>query len=573
MALLKHVLFANVALLSCLACTGSVDGTIGAPGKGSGLSPAGSTGSGVGGGGAGASGTGGGVPVETKPGVVVVRRLNRAEYNNTVADLLGTKLTPADGFPGDDLGAEFDTVGSALSLSPNYVVAYEEAANALVADLFAADTARKQRVLTCDVAAEGDVCAQTILSSFARRAWRRELTTEETQALMLPVASAKTLGAAPIEGLKAALTGVLLSPFFLFKLELDSEPTSGAVRRLSSHELATRLSDALWSTSPDDALGSAADAGQLASDEQVAAQIDRMLADSRADRLLDRFAALWLDFSSLETHEVSEVDFPKIAPTLRVSMKAEARRYLQEFLRNPLPVSGLFDSQFTFLDATLASHYGLTRSASGSATDFVRVETMGTKRQGLLTLGAFLTTTSYANRTSPVRRGEYVFRRLLCDEVPPPPSDVPELSEEMAAGQTLRQRMESHRAKPECNGCHQLMDPIGFGLENYDGVGAYRTEENGLAIDATGTLPDGASFSGAMELGGILAKDKRLPRCVTEKFMTFAIGRLISHDEDTPWLDGLSTRAQASGASFGSIIRAVLLSDAFRSRQAGATPK
>jgi Protein of unknown function (DUF1592)/Protein of unknown function (DUF1588)/Protein of unknown function (DUF1587)/Protein of unknown function (DUF1585)/Protein of unknown function (DUF1595) len=561
---------ASAALLLCFSCTGSIDGSTGAPVPGGGLTSGGS-GSIASSGGASSVG-GGAVAAGTKPGVVVVRRLNRAEYNNTVADLLGTKLTPADGFPGDDLGAEFDTVGSALSLSPNYVVAYEEAANALIAELFAADMARQQRVLTCDVTTAGDACAQTILSAFARRAWRRELSAEEIQGLMLPVASAKTLGASPVEGLKAALAGVLLSPFFLFKLELDPEPTSGAVRRLNSQELATRLSYSLWSTMPDEALSNAADGEQLVSDEQVTAQVDRMLADPRADRLLDRFAALWLDFSSLDTHEVSAVDFPKFSPALEVSMEAEARRYLQEFLATSLPVSGLFDSRFTFLDATLASHYGVARSGAGNATEFLRVDTTGTQRQGLLTLGAFLTTTSYANRTSPVRRGEYVFRRLLCDEVPPPPADVPVLSEDMVAGQTLRQRMENHRANPACNACHKLMDPIGFGLENYDGLGAYRANENGLPIDASGILPDGTTFSGAVELGGILAKDERLPRCVTEKFMTFAIGRLVDHVEDKPWLDGLSARAQASGASLSSIIRAIVLSDAFRSRQAGPTP-
>jgi hypothetical protein len=561
LARVNHGLRACFLLFWCLGCTGSLDGTSG-PGSGG-------TSITVGGG---ATAVGGASAGTATPGVVVARRLNRAEYNNTVADLLGTKLTPADGFPGDDLGAEFDTVGSALSLSPNYVAAYEEAANALIADLFVAEAARQQRVVTCDVAAGGDACAQTILTAFARRAWRRQLSAEEVQGLMLPVTTARTLGAKPIDGLKAALTGVLLSPFFLFKLELDPEPSSGAVRRLKSHELATRLSYALWSTMPDDKLASAADADQLASDEQVAAQVDRMLADSRTDRLLDRFAALWLDFSSLDTHEVSEVEFPKFQAGLEVSMQGEARRFLQEFLRSPIPISGLFDARFTFVDAALASHYGVTRSGTGSATDYTRVDTTGTPRQGLLTLGAFLTTTSYANRGSAVRRGEYVFRRLLCNEVPAPPANVPELPEATMAGQTMRQRLESHRAKPECIACHQLMDPIGFGLENFDGVGAYRADENGVAIDATGVLPDGTTFSGAIELGGILAKDERLPRCVTEKFMTFAIGRLITHSDDAPWLDSLSAQAKTSGGGLSNIIRAVLLSDAFRSRQAGPTP-
>jgi Protein of unknown function (DUF1592)/Protein of unknown function (DUF1588)/Protein of unknown function (DUF1587)/Protein of unknown function (DUF1595)/Protein of unknown function (DUF1585) len=501
------------------------------------------------------------------PGYMVVRRLNQAEYNNTVVDLLGTKLTPANTFPGDDLGAEFDTVGSALSLAPQYVSNYESAATNLITDLFA-DAIRQKTIVTCDVTTAGDACAKTILTAFARKAWRRPVTADEATGLMAPVTTAKTLGLTPVDGLKAALTGVLISPFFIYKLEMDPNPLSGPVRRLNAFELATRLSYSLWSTTPDPTLSAAADAGQLTTDDQVAAQVTRMLADPRADTLLDNFAAKWLDTGD-DGHDFDAKLYPKYTAALGTSMKTEPRRYMQEFLHNPLNVTGIIDSRFTFVDATLATFYGLTRTGATSPTDFIKVDTTGTQREGLLTLGAFLMTTAYPNRTSPVRRGEYVFRRVLCDVVPDPPANVPVLSETVVAGQTLRQRLEAHRAKPECSPCHNLMDPIGFGLENYDAIGAYRTMDSGAAVDSKGTLTDGTTFSGAIELAGILAKDPRLPQCVTEKLMTFAIGRLLVQPDDGQWIGYLSARAQATDGSLRSIIRTVLLSDAFRSRQPG----
>ena len=386
---------------------------------------------------------------------------------------------------------------------------------------------------------------------------------------MGPVAAAKTLGATPVDGLKAALTGVLISPFFLYKIEFDPNPLSGPVRRLNPYELATRLSYSLWSTMPDATLSAAADAGQLATDDQVTAQITRMLADPRANTLLDNFSAKWLDFVSLDSHDVDPTIFPSYSSAVEASMKAEARRYMQEFLQNPLNVARILDSRFTFIDANLATFYGLTRPGATNATDLIKVDTTGTQRQGLLTLGAFLTTTSYANRTSPVRRGQYVFQRLLCDDVPAPPPNVPQLSEMVVVGQTLRQRMEAHRANSACATCHSLMDPIGFGLENYDGVGAYRTTDSGAMVDSSGVLPDGTAFNGAVQLGGILAKDARLPQCVTQKFMIFAIGRLLNQPNDGAWIGYLTARAQATDGSLASIIRTVLLSDAFRSRLPG----
>jgi hypothetical protein len=242
---------------------------------------------------------------------------------------------------------------------------------------------------------------------------------------------------------------------------------------------------------------------------------------------------------------------------------------MQEFLHNPLNVTGILSSPFTFVDANLATYYGLTRTGAASPTDFVKVDTTGGQRQGILTLGAFLTDTAYPNRTSPVRRGEYVFRRLLCDVVPDPPANIPPLNEMPVPGQTLRQRMELHRASPSCSPCHNLMDPIGFGLENYDAAGAYRTTDSGAPVDSSGTLPDGTNFNGAVELGQILSKDPRVPACMTQKVMIFAIGRLLDQPDDGQWVGYLSAQAQSSDGSLTSIIRSVVMSDAFRSRIAG----
>ncbi len=545
----------------------------GAAGSGAGAnsSNGGSPGASNGGSASGIAGNGAsaGAPVvpnpPANPGFVVARRLNRTEYNNTVRDLLGTTVTPGNDFPADDLGGDFDTVGSALSLSPAYVMAYEQAAQALTTELFAADAARKARILTCNVDTEGDSCAQTILTAFVRRAWRRPITAEELQSLMTPVAKARELGLTAGEGLRSALTAVLLSPHFIFKLEIDPDPNSRAVRRLTPLELATRLSYALWSTMPDDTLNQAADSGQLATDEQVGAQVDRMLADARADALLDGFAGRWLAYSGLETHEVEAAKFPKYTTAVSRAMKTEAMRFVQEFLRGTRPVSEMLNAKFTFVNSSLATFYGLDASGA-SATQFVRVDTSNSPRAGLLTLGALLTTTSYAQRTSPVRRGEFVFSHLMCDTIPPPPPDVASLPDVSNAA-TMRERLALHRADPACAACHNLMDPIGLGLETYDAIGSYRTLEGTVAIDASGTLPDGRAFNGAVELGNLLAGDARFPLCVTKKFMTFAIGRLLNQSDDVAWASYLSGRSLAAGGSLSSVIRTVLLSDGFRSRQ------
>jgi hypothetical protein len=576
-----------VTLMVALAgCTGRIGG-IGKGGTGTGVAGKGTLGgigasggagnsqSGNGATGATASGTGLGtspVPAQApaNPGTVVLRRLDAMEYDNTVRDLLGTQLTPGAAFPGDDLGAQFTTVGSALSLSPTYVEAYANAASALIDDLFAAPAARQQTVITCSVVTGGDACARAIVTAFAGKAFRRPATSTDVDALMTPVATAKTLaGATATDGLKAALAAVLVSPYFLFKPEID--PATPGPHPLGQYELATRLSYALWGSTPDATLLAAAAAGQLTTDAQVKAQVVRLLADSRASTVLDEFAGDWLGFSSIESHDADPTVFPAFTPTLAHSMRLEARSFIRDFLSSTQPVTDMFNAGFTYIDANLAAQYGLPATPGTVGPDGLwRVDTTMSQRVGLLTLGSVLTGTSQPTRTSPVLRGDFIYERLLCGTIGSPPNNVQALTQPTVT-MTVRQALEAHANNPACAGCHSIMDPLGFGLENYDAVGSYRTMDGTSAVDATGTLTDGMMFNGARELSTALAQDPRFVPCMTQSFMTYAIGRLMNQANDVDWANYLAHEAQSANGSMSSVIDSVVLSSAFRTRQAPTT--
>lgn len=550
---------ALIAALGFAACTGQLgdglengtDGTNGSGGPGAGDGPVDPT---------------TGEPLVLRP--LVVSRLNRLEYNNTVRDLLGSQLRPADGFPADGVAGGFETVGVALSLSPTYVIAYERAAHELIDELFASDAPQAASILSCDVeagdTAEGDACARSILTDFSHRAWRRPVTSEEVDSVLHPFQIAAEVGATRTDGLKHALAAVLMSPFFIFKLEIDEDSTSSEPRDLNPYELAARLSYSLWATMPDDELMAAAESGSLTSDEGLATQIDRMLDDPRSDALLESFAARWLEFKRIDTHEVNASLFPEYDEPLARSMRRETELFIREFLHGDRPVSEMLTAGFTYVDGRLATHYGLS-GAGDDPEQFARVETAGTERIGLLTLGSLLTTTSFSSRTSPVRRGEFVFSHLLCGSVPPPPPGVEGLPMDDVSGLSLRERLELHRADPSCSGCHNLMDPLGFGFEHYDAIGRYRTQDGTAQVNASGEL-DGASFSGADELSELLGQDPRFLDCVTKKFFTYAARRVPSGRNDEGWVTYLGDLAEADGGSLRAIVRTLLMSEPFRRR-------
>ena len=537
---------ALVLVGACTAKLGETDGTTGSGGPNGG-------GSHVGGGGV--------VEKPTSFSPAVMRRLNRVEYNNTVRDLLGTELRPADAFPVDDLGGGFPTVGSSLSLSPAYVINYEASAHALIDDLFSSETRWAQHV-PCAIDTEGDACATSVLREFARKAWRRPVTDDEVTSLLHPLRVAEAEGFTPTDGLRHALAAVLLSPYFIFKVEVSPD-------QLDGYELATRLSYSLWGTMPDEALLQAAAAGELLEDDGLAAQVDRMLADDRAKAFLDNFAARWLDYHDLEKHEVNADVFAEFTPELGEAMKQEANRFIYDALISDAPVSDMLTAQHTYVNEQLAAHYGITEPPPAGVTpgEFWRVDTSAANRGGLLTLGALLTYTSLTSRTSPVKRGDFVLKHLLCGEIPPPPPEVEGIPDSgAAANETLRERMERHSSDPACSGCHKVMDPIGFGLENFDGIGRFRTHDGAKEVDATGTLPDEVHFEGALELAAILSTDERFPFCLTKHFMTYSIDRVLKGNVDEAWAQYLTQQAVAEGGSLRSIIKNVILSEAFRRR-------
>jgi hypothetical protein len=293
------------------------------------------------------------------------------------------------------------------------------------------------------------------------------------------------------------------------------------------------------------------------------AQVTRMLEDPKSQALLDNFAGQWLFIRAIADHTPDANYFPGFDDALRGAMREETTRYVKEFLFNGEPLDHLLTADFSFVNDRLASHYGL----ANPGTSFTRVKLDNGQRMGLLTQGSLLLVTSYAERTSPVKRGKWVLEQLMCSPPPPPPPNVPALMKEAVPSASLRERMEAHRANPVCASCHKLMDPIGFGFEHYDAVGHYRDQDNGFAIDDSGMLPDGTTFQGPLELAPLLAQDPRLPRCMAQQLLTYALGRGVEKTVDRGDLDSITDAFVMGGYSFEQLVSLIVQSDAFRMRR------
>ena len=386
----------------------------------------------------------------------------------------------------------------------------------------------RDRIMVCEPEDDRDVgCAARVVDGFARRAWRRPLSGDELRGLVDLVRLAVEEGDDIVTGIKLALRASLLSPHFLFKVELDADPGSVEPHRLTDHELATRMSYFLWATTPDDALAAAADAGALGTDEGVRAEVRRMLADPRSSALVDHFAGQWLFVRALDDHFPDYNYFPDFDDELRASMKQETLLFFREFLRSDRPLTEMMTADFAFIDERLALHYelDLDGEAVDGAPGFQRVDVTGTARGGLLGLGSVLTVTSFPTRTSPVRRGKWVLEQLMCAPPPPPPAGVEGELDDVDPNASLRERLAQHRADPTCATCHDQMDPIGLGMEAFDGIGAFRTMHGGRPVDASGRLPDGQAFVGTRALAAALATDRRFTDCFAQKMFVYALGR------------------------------------------------
>ena len=422
-------------------------------------------------------------------------------------------------------------------------------------------TSARARILVCEETT--DACARQILDAFTLRAWRRPATAAEIDRLMAFTTLASAQGDDWEQGVRLALQAVLVSPHFLYRVEVDPDPASTEPHALTDFELASRLSYFLWSSMPDDELLGLAEAGMLQDADVLRAQAERMLMDPRAQALIDNFAGQWLFARKVDDHVPDYELYPTYDAELGVSMKRELELFFRDFLYGDVPVDEMLTADFTYVDARLAAHYGVT--ASGS--DFTRVTLPPERRAGLLGKGAILMVTSHPTRTSPVKRGVWVLEQLLCAAPPPPPPGVEGLEEQELTAGTLRERLEMHRRDPTCASCHQLMDPIGLGLETFDGVGAYRTEDAGEMIDSSGTLPNGESFNGAVELSTILAEDPRFPRCVAKQMLTYALGRGMENAADDAWVDEITTQYTGDGAHLRALVLSIVTSEPFRMRR------
>ncbi len=406
--------------------------------------------------------------------------------------------------------------------------------------------------------------AEKIVRNFATRAYRRPVQDGEMTQLMAVWAKADEDGRTFDQSIDLVLQAVMVSPSFLFRTELEPQPgEKNGIHTLNEYELASRLSYFLWSSMPDDELFALAEKGRLRAN--LDAQVRRMLKDPKSSTLVENFAGQWLQLRSMQNVTPDTKRFPGFDESLREAMTKETQLFFNAMVQEDHSVLDFIDADFTYVNERLAKHYGLT---GVTGDEFRRVSLPKDQRGGILTQASILTITSYPGRTSPVQRGKWVLENLLDAAPPPPPPNVPALAEDGKAELTgtLRQRMEQHRANPKCATCHSQMDGIGFALENFDAVGAWRTQDGTEKIDAAGTLPGGRTFNGPAELRQIIkAQSDEFSRCLASKMVTYALGRgLESYDRRT--IDAITMAMKQQDNKFSVMIQEIVRSDAFQKR-------
>lgn len=406
-------------------------------------------------------------------------------------------------------------------------------------------------------------CDRRIVSHLAKQAFRRPVTDKEVEPYLKLVSLTQKQGGTFTEGLGTALQALLVSPDFLFRIEKDR---AGATKApVSEHELASRLSYFLWSSMPDGDLMRAAEQGTLRKPGVMAAQIRRMLQDPKATAMIDNFAGQWLELRRLESAVPDRDKFPQFEEYLRMSMRQETELFFRSIMREDRSVLELLDAKYTFLNQRLAEFYGIPNV---KGHEFRRVDLTGTRRGGILTQASVLTVSSYATRTSPVLRGKWVLENLLNAPPPPPPPNVPPLEEQKAGtAASLRQVMEAHRANAVCASCHSKMDPLGFGLENFNAIGEWRDKDGAFPIDASGVLPDGKTFQGPAELKSILLSQKdAFASAITDKMMTYALARGLER-YDKAAMKEVTTKLAAGGYKFSTLVIGIAESMPFQMRR------
>ncbi len=441
------------------------------------------------------------------------------------------------------------------------------------------------KILACSPDKSQAGQTREVLTRLLRRGYRRPPSQDEVERLAQFVESVQASGQKWEAGIQQAIKVILCSPKFLFRLELDDRLDSPEPRLIDEFHLASRLSYFLWSSMPDDELLDLAENNQLTAN--LESQVKRMLAEPKVAELVRNFGFQWLQIQRLATVAPDPKRFPTFNPKLRAAMLKETELFLESIIREDLSILELLDANYTFLNQPLANHYGIADTKGNwigqpvkvpggkpiKGRAFRRVDLQGRSRGGILTQASVLTVTSNPTRTSPVKRGRWVLEQILGSPPPPPPPDVPELAEdkETVTGSTLRQRLEQHRQHPSCANCHAKMDPIGFALENYNAIGGFRSKDGEFEIDASGQFPDGTSFNGPADLKGIIIDKKDLfVRCLTEKMLTYALGRGLAY-YDRPTIEQIATNLESNDYKFSALVTEIVKSDPFRLR--GGIPK
>ncbi len=504
------------------------------------------------------------------PGKPSVRRLNRMEYDNAIFELTGLDLHLSEGFSPDATGWGFDTIAEALAVSPVLVEQHHEAARKLLSELVDREAAHPEafrRVFSAQPSKElGERdAARRIAERFILKAFRRPAEAPFVDKLLAIYDKARAKGAGHEGAVRPMLEAILISPRFLMRIE-NARPGVKGPYPVDDWDLASRLSFFLWSGPPDDELLDLAARGMLSKPEILEAQARRLLADPRSRALAGNFIGQWLQLRGLAGHKPDPKVFPEFTEALRASMKKELDLFLDEIVRKDRPVTELLDADYTYVDEALARHYGIE---GVRGPEMRRVALPDRRRGGLLTTAAVLMIQADPDRNNVPRRGNYIAGAILGARPSPPPPDVPALEETKGEGKemTLRQRLEVHRSKPECAGCHARIDPLGFGFENFDALGRWRDREAGAPVDASGVLPTGQKFNGPAELKKILVERRdEFTRTMIENMLIYALGRGLMAEDECVVRDALKA-AGAQEYRFSSLALTIVRSQPFRHRR------
>jgi mono/diheme cytochrome c family protein len=504
-------------------------------------------------------------PTEFVPAPGGVKRLTVAQYRNSIRDLLGEKIEPPPLEP-DTLVSGSAAVGAGRIVISRQATEKFGLAAFRLAHAAVSDEGWRKKWIACDATAPFDAaCAGQFLDRFGRRAWRRPLAADEKTRYL---ALARTMGKAHLlDGIAAAVAGLLQSPNFLYRVEVGApDPQDPKRNVLTNFEMASRLSYFLWGAPPDDQLLDAAESGRLATDEGLRAEAERMLTFPAARETMKAFFAELLRLNKLDHLPQFKEKYKQVSGSLGAAMREETLKVVEEIALDPdRDFREIFDARFTYLNGELARLYGLPAPAVDPKA-FVRVALPAdSHRLGVLGHASFLAINAHPTAPSPTKRGRFIREALLCQAVPPPPPDVStKLPKDSEGGKrTTRQKLVAHRKLSQCNGCHKAMDPMGLAFETFDGIGAFRTkEDNGLVIDASGEL-DGVAFQDPRQLGQLLRRDPKVGICVARHLYRFALGHLEGEGEE-PLVADLAAGLERDGYRFLSLVLNVVKSRGFR---------